>query len=97
MKAKKAVKKNGVAKNTYNSKVKKYAQSFNKAFHDLNQFVETHCKGNFKERQGKLDILCEIVDRYIILNTEVQAWSYKHGIDHADFVCDIENKSFETM
>lgn len=86
-----------VAKSTYNSKVRKYASAFNKAFHDLTQFVEANCKGNVKKRDAALDILSEIVDRYINLNTEVQAWCYKRGVNHEDFVCDIENKSFETL
>ena len=49
MKTKKAVKKNGVARNTYNAKVRKYASEFNKAFHDLTQFVETHLQGEPQE------------------------------------------------
>ena len=97
MKAKKAVKKNSVARNTYNTKVRKYASAFNKAFHDLTQFVETNCKGNLKKRDAALDSLTEIVDRYINLNAEVQAWCYKRGVNHGEFVCDIQNKSFETL
>ena len=97
MKSKKAVKKNGVARNTYNAKVRKYASAFNKAFHDLTQFVETHCKGDLKKRDAELDSLTEIVDRYINLNVEAQAWCYKWGVSHGDFVCDIANKGFETL
>lgn len=97
MKAKKAVKKNGMARNTYNTKVRKYASAFNKAFHDLTQFVETNCKGNPKKRVVALDSLTEIVDRYINLNSEVQEWCHNRGVNHDDFVCDIENKSFETI
>ena len=97
MKSKKAVKKNGVARNTYNAKVRKYASAFNKAFHDLTQFVETHCKGDSRKRDAALDSLSEIVDRYINLNVEAQAWCYKWGVSHGDFVCDIANKGFETL
>ena len=88
---------NKVAKSTYNSKVRKYASAFNKAFHDLIGFVETNCKGGEAKHMESLDAICEIVDRYINLNCEVQAWAHKAGVDHADFVCDIENKSFETL
>ena len=89
MKKKNGVAKGKVSKRTYNGRVKKYARGFNAAFHDLVRFVETNCKGGKKKSDANLDIICEIVDRYINMNTEVQAWAYKNGIDHGEFTCDI--------
>ena len=87
----------GVSKRTYNSKVRKYASAYNKAFHDLTQFVETNCKGDLKKRDVALDSLSEIVDRYINLNVEAQAWCYKRGVNHGEFVCEIMNKSVKGL
>ena len=95
---KKAPKKGkGVSKRTYDSKVSKYASAYNKAFDDLQDFVSTNCKGNAKKRDKSLDAICEIVDRYINLNVEAQAWCYKRGVNHGEFVCDIMNKGSKTL
>ena len=89
--------KSKVSKRTYNGKVKKYAKVFNTAFKDLVRFVETKCKGGKKKSDSNLDIICEIVDRYINLNSEAREWSYKNGIDHDEFTCDIMNTSFNAI
>ena len=95
---KKATKKGkGVSKRTYNSKVSKYAKDFNKAFDDLQDFVSTNCKGNAKKRDKSLDAICEIIDRYIGLNDAVRVWCSKSGVDHSEFLCEIENKGFEML
>ena len=92
---KKATKKGkGVSKRTYDSKVSKYAKDFNKAFHDLQDFVSTNCKGNAKKRDKSLDAISEIVDRYIELNDAVRVWCFKSGVDHSEFMCEIMNKDF---
>lgn len=69
----------GVSNRTYDKKVSKFAEDFNKAFHDLQDFVSTNCRGNVKKRDKSLDAICEIVDRYIELNDRLrvvlQVWS----------------------
>ena len=91
---KKATKKGkGVSKRTYNSKVIKFAKDFNKAFHDLQDFVSTNCKGNAKKRDKSLDAICEIVDRYIGLSDAARVWCFKSGVDHSQFLCEIMNKA----
>jgi hypothetical protein len=97
MKTKKAVKKNGVAKNTYNAKVEKFATEFDKALDDLFQFVESHCRGDLGDKSAALESLTEIVDRYINLNAEVQAWCYKRRVNHRKFVNDITKKGLEFL
>ena len=95
---KKATKKGkGVSKRTYGSKVIKYAKDFNKAFHDLQDFVSTNCKGNAKQRSKSLDAICEIADRYIELTTAVSVWCFNSGVDHSEFLCEIGNKGFEGL
>lgn len=81
-----------ISKTTYNRKVGKYAHAFSKAFTDLTQFVETNCKGGIKRREAALDALCEIVDRYILLNVEAMEWCLAKGIDQGEFFCDVTNK-----
>lgn len=91
---KKATKKGkGVSKRAYDRKVSKFVKDFNKAFHDLQDFVSTNCKGNAKKRDKSLDAICEIVDRYIELNDKVRVWCFKSGVDHSKFLCEIMNKS----
>ncbi len=86
-----------MTRRTYNAYVNRYAKSFLEAFCDLKRFVETNCKGGSRKRDAMLDAISEIVDRYINLNVEVQAWCNKNGVNHGDCVCDIENKGFEEL
>lgn len=95
---KKAAKKGkGVSKRTYNSKVIKFAKDFNKAFHDLQDFVSTNCKGNAKNRDKSLDAISKIVDRYIELNDRLRVWCFKTGVDHFEILCEIMNRGFEGL
>lgn len=83
----------GVSKRTYDSKVRKYANEFKRAFRDLEDFVSTNCKGNIKKRDKSLDAICEIVDRYTGLVQDVCEWCFNSGVDLSEFSCDIMNKS----
>ena len=94
MKAKKAVKKNCVARNTYNAKVRKFASINAKTFDDMEKFVKDNCKvRNERERDRVMDELCILVDRMSHLNLDALMWCNKHGIDHDEFVCDIDNRT----
>ena len=83
----------GVSKRTYNSKVRKYADEFKRAFRDLQDFVSSNCKGNAKKKEECLDAICEIVDRYTGLTEDVCEWCFNSGVDLSEFSCDVMNKS----
>ena len=86
------MKKTTMTKRTRDAKVKKFARDFNKAFDELQDFVSTNCKGNAKKRDKSLDAICEIVDKYLMLNGEVRDWCHDHKVDLEAFVCDVMNE-----
>lgn len=90
------MKKTGVTKQTYSRNAKKFAAISNSAWHDLNAFVDSHCRPkNQKARGAFLDDLCKVVDKYIELNCAIILWCQKNDVDLQDFMCDVENCGFE--
>ena len=38
---------------------------------------------------GFCDELCDLVDKYILLNTRMLSWCYKNNVNPSDFVCNV--------
>ena len=90
------MKKTGVTKQTYTRNAKKFAAIANAAWHDLNAFVDSHCKlKSQKARDAFQDELCKVVDKYVEFNCAIILWCQRNGVDPCEFVCDDENCGFE--
>lgn len=61
-------------------------------------FVETNTKGKTsKKRDGFRESLCDLIDKYIILNCNVQDWCFKNKVSQDDFVSDVINSGTITV
>lgn len=61
-------------------------------------FVATNTKGKAsKKRDGFRENLCDLIDKYIILNCNVQDWCFKNKVSQDDFVSDVINSGTITV
>lgn len=92
------MKKNGVTKRTRARNVRRFAKEIASAWKSLNDFVDSHCKlKSAKEREAFMDGLCDVADKYVELNCAILTWCHKNGVDPRDFMCDVDNVSFEKI
>ena len=92
------MKKSTVTKRTWNKNVNKFANAFRECWKDLEMFVETNTKGKTSKKQDEFrESLCDLVDKYIILNCDIQDWCFKNKASQDDFVSDVINSGNITV
>ena len=92
------MKKNTVTKRTWNKNVNKFANAFRECWKDLDMFVATNTKGKTsKKRDEFMESLCDLIDKHIILNCNVQDWCFKNKVNQEDFVCDVISSGITTV
>ena len=61
-------------------------------------FVATNTKGKTsKKRDEFMESLCDLIDKHIILNCNVQDWCFKNKVNQEDFVCDVISSGITTV
>ena len=91
------MKKSTVTKRTWNKNVNKFANAFRECWKDLEMFVATNTKGKTSKKQDEFrDRLCGLIDKYIILNCNVQDWCFKNKVNQDDFFSDVINSGITT-
>ena len=91
------MKKNTVTKRTWNKNVNKFANAFRECWKDLDMFVATNTKGKASKKRDEFrDRLCDLIDKYIILNCNVQDWCFKNKVNQDDFISDVINSGITT-
>lgn len=92
------MKKNVITKRTRTRNVMRFANEIVSAWKSLNNFVDDHCKRKSANvREAFMDRLCEVTDKYVELNCAILTWCHKNGVDACDFICEVENVSFEKV
>lgn len=92
------MKKSTVTKRTWNKNVNKFANGFRECWKDLDMFVASNTKGKTsKKRDAFRDRLCDLIDKYIMLNCDVRDWCHKNNVSREDFICDVLNSGTTTV
>lgn len=78
----------------YKRSVKRFAKASVEAFNMLRNYVKSTTPTDV---ETNLDRICEIIDNYIELNSNMMDWCNKHNIDPCIFTCDVSNKETEMI